>query len=92
MDLNHFPFLSINLWVRNCYNVERSNELIAIVLGGTDMTNKLETLSTVRIQKSDDLYKVVDTLNRTLKDQNLMFGMSLDEDDDETAVFTIYRT
>lgn len=56
------------------------------------MTNKVETLSTVRIQKTDDLYKVVDTLNRTLKDQNLMFGMSLDEDDDETAVFTIYRT
>ncbi|MBA2173904.1 YpmA family protein [Halobacillus locisalis] len=56
------------------------------------MSNKMETLSTVRIQKTDDLYKVVDTLNRTLKDQNLMFGMALDEEDDETAVFTIYRT
>ncbi|MCA0970376.1 YpmA family protein [Halobacillus litoralis] len=56
------------------------------------MSNKMETLSTVRIQKTDDLYKLVDTLNRTLKDQDLMFGMALDEDDDETAVFTIYRT
>ncbi|UOR13893.1 YpmA family protein [Halobacillus amylolyticus] len=56
------------------------------------MENKIETMSTVRIQKSDDLYKVVDTLNRTLKDQNLMFGLALDEDDNETAVFTIYRT
>ncbi|MFD2925779.1 MULTISPECIES: YpmA family protein [Halobacillus] len=56
------------------------------------MENKIETLSTVRIQKSDDLYKVVDTLNRTLKEQNLMFGLALDEDDNETAVFTIYRT
>ncbi|UOQ93553.1 YpmA family protein [Halobacillus shinanisalinarum] len=56
------------------------------------MENKVETMSTVRIQKSNDLYKVVDTLNRTLKDQNLMFGLALDEDDNETAVFTIYRT
>lgn len=56
------------------------------------MENKIETLSTVRIQKTDDLYKVVDTLNRTLKEQNLMFGMALDDEDDETAVFTIYRT
>ncbi|MGP4075296.1 YpmA family protein [Halobacillus sp. K22] len=56
------------------------------------MENKVETLSTVRIQKSDDLYKIVDTLNRTLKDKNLMFGLALDDEDDETAVFTIYRT
>ncbi|RWZ60294.1 DUF4264 domain-containing protein [Halobacillus fulvus] len=56
------------------------------------MDNKIETLSTVRIKKSDDFYKVVDTLNRTLKDQNLMFGLALDDEDDETAVFTIYRT
>ncbi|MFC7060425.1 YpmA family protein [Halobacillus seohaensis] len=56
------------------------------------MSNKVETLSTVRIQKTDDLYKIVDTLNRTLKEKNLMFGMALDEDDRDTAVFTIYRT
>ncbi|WP_101844064.1 YpmA family protein [Halobacillus sp. Marseille-P3879] len=56
------------------------------------MSNKVETLSTVRVQKTDDLYKIVDTLNRTLKEENLMFGMALDEDDRDTAVFTIYRT
>ncbi|MGR9049954.1 YpmA family protein [Halobacillus litoralis] len=56
------------------------------------MENKIETLSTVRIQKSDDLYKIVDSLNRTLKENNLMFGLALDDDDAETAVFTIYRT
>ncbi|MFZ0368955.1 MAG: YpmA family protein [Halobacillus sp.] len=56
------------------------------------MENKVETLSTVRIQKADDLYKIVDTLNRTLKDKNLMFGLALDDEDNETAVFTIYRT
>ncbi|UOQ42738.1 YpmA family protein [Halobacillus salinarum] len=56
------------------------------------MANKIETLSTIRIQHSDDLYKVVDTLNRTLKEENLMFGLALDEEDNDTAVFTIYRT
>ncbi|MCP3025885.1 YpmA family protein [Halobacillus sp. A5] len=56
------------------------------------MSNKVETLSTVRVQKTDDLYKIVDTLNRTLKEENLMFGMALDENDQDTAVFTIYRT
>ncbi|WP_081988304.1 YpmA family protein [Halobacillus sp. BBL2006] len=56
------------------------------------MDNRVETLSTVRIKKSDDLYKVVDSLNRTLKEQNLMFGLALDDEDDQTAVFTIYRT
>ncbi|CCG45598.1 conserved hypothetical protein [Halobacillus halophilus DSM 2266] len=59
---------------------------------GNHVENKVETLSTVRIQKSDDLYKIVDTLNRTLKDKNLMFGLALDDEDNETAVFTIYRT
>lgn len=56
------------------------------------MESKIETLSTVRIKKTDDLYKIVDTLNRTLKEENLMFGMALDDEDDSTAVFTIYRT
>ncbi|MBH0229559.1 YpmA family protein [Halobacillus yeomjeoni] len=56
------------------------------------MDKKIETLSTVRIKKTDDLYKLVDTLNRTLKEENLMFGMALDDEDDQTAVFTIYRT
>ncbi|MRH42432.1 DUF4264 domain-containing protein [Aquibacillus halophilus] len=54
--------------------------------------NKIETLSTLRIQHSDDLYKIVDCLNRTLKEDDLMFGLALDEDDDGKAVFTIYRT
>ena len=54
--------------------------------------NKIETLSTVRVKHSDDLYKIVDSLNRTLKDQDLMFGLALDEEDNEKAVFTIYRT
>ncbi|WP_188453887.1 YpmA family protein [Virgibacillus oceani] len=54
--------------------------------------NKIETLSTIKIQYASDLYKIVDCLNRTLKKDDLMFGLALDENDDKQAVFTIYRT
>lgn len=56
------------------------------------MDEQVKVLSTVKIQKSADLYKVVDTLNRTLKRENLMFGLALDEKDSDTMVFTVYRT
>ncbi|TDL34760.1 DUF4264 domain-containing protein [Jeotgalibacillus sp. S-D1] len=56
------------------------------------MESKIEVLSTVTIQKSPDLYKIVDSLNRTLKERDLMFGLALDQEDQEKAVFTIYRT
>lgn len=53
---------------------------------------KITTLSTVKLKHTADLYKVVDNLNRTLKEDDLMFGLALDEQDHETAIFTIYRT
>ncbi|AZB43307.1 DUF4264 domain-containing protein [Bacillus sp. FJAT-42376] len=56
------------------------------------MESKIEILSTVKVEHSDDLYKIVDSLNRTLKRENLMFGLALDEEDKNQAVFTIYRT
>ncbi|MFS0863369.1 YpmA family protein [Fredinandcohnia sp. 179-A 10B2 NHS] len=56
------------------------------------MESKIEILSTVKIQNTPDLYKIVDSLNRTLKHDNLMFGLALDKEDQNTAVFTIYRT
>lgn len=56
------------------------------------MENKVEVLSTVRLQYSGDLYKVVDALNRTLKEKDLMFGLALDKENNDTAIFTIYRT
>ncbi|GAA0297338.1 hypothetical protein GGQ92_000391 [Gracilibacillus halotolerans] len=54
--------------------------------------SKITTLSTVEVKYSDDLYKIVDSLNRTLKNENLMFGLSLNEGDDDKAIFSIYRT
>ncbi|ENQ3077793.1 YpmA family protein [Bacillus sp. NPDC077411] len=56
------------------------------------MEKKIEVLSTTRLTYSSDLYKVVDSLNRTLKEKDLMFGLALDENEKETAIFTIYRT
>ncbi|MCQ6273907.1 YpmA family protein [Bacillus sp. V3B] len=56
------------------------------------MESKIEVLSTVKIQYSPDLYKIVDSLNRTLKRRDLMFGLSLDQEGQNKAVFTIYRT
>ncbi|MFZ3578143.1 YpmA family protein [Virgibacillus sp. DJP39] len=56
------------------------------------MDKKYETISTVRVAYSSDLYKIVDTLNRTLKEENLMFGLALDDKNNAEAKFTIYRT
>ena len=47
------------------------------------MDKKIEVLSTTRIKYSSDLYKIVDSLNRTLKEQDLMFGLALDEKDNK---------
>ncbi|WP_083978850.1 YpmA family protein [Bacillus alveayuensis] len=56
------------------------------------MESKIEVLATVKIQYSSDLYKIVDCLNRTLKKDDLMFGLALDEHNKDIAIFTIYRT
>jgi hypothetical protein len=56
------------------------------------MESKIEVLSTVKLQHSPDLYKIVDALNRTLKQRDLMFGLALDREDQSKAIFTIYRT
>lgn len=63
-----------------------------IVSGGAAMGEKIEVISTTQIEYSKDLYKIVDSLNRTLKQDDLMFGLALDENDENKAIFTIYRT
>jgi len=56
------------------------------------MTTKPEIISTVKVQYQPDLYKIVDALNRTLKYDHLMFGLSLDRENQEQAILSIYRT
>jgi hypothetical protein len=61
-------------------------------LGGRTMESKIEVLSTIKVEKSNDLYKVVTELNKTLKHQDLMFGLALDDENKDKMIFTIYRT
>jgi len=56
------------------------------------MADEIEIISRIEITYSEDLYKIVDHLNRVLKKDDLMFGLSLDEKDEQVAIFTIYRT
>lgn len=56
------------------------------------MNANVRVLSTVKVSRSEELYKIVDSLNRTLKEDDLMFGLSRDEGDRAMMVFTIYRT
>ncbi|WAA13737.1 YpmA family protein [Fervidibacillus halotolerans] len=55
------------------------------------MENKMEILSSIKIDYSDQLYKMVDLLNRTLKKEGFIFGLALDQEDGNKAIFTIYR-
>ncbi|MGM8213948.1 YpmA family protein [Bacillaceae bacterium W0354] len=56
------------------------------------MADEIEIISKIEVSYNKDLYKVVDLLNRTLKKDDLMFGLALDEKDEQVAIFTIYRT
>ncbi|WP_394192021.1 YpmA family protein [Paenisporosarcina quisquiliarum] len=56
------------------------------------MESKIEIISTVTVDYQSDLYKIVDVLNRSLKHQDLMFGLALEKENHEKAVFTIYKT
>ncbi|WP_416826712.1 DUF4264 family protein [Ectobacillus polymachus] len=50
------------------------------------MDKKIEVLSTTRV------YKIVDGLNRTLKEKDFLFGLALDENEKNQEILTIYRT
>ncbi len=67
-------------------------QILLYLRRNSSMESKIEVISTVKIQLSPDLYKVVDVLNRTLKEKDLMFGLALDKEDQNKAVFSIYRT
>lgn len=49
-------------------------------------------LATKDIGSSDDLYQLIDFLNRTLKDRDIMFGLTRSRTDREKYTVTIYRT
>ena len=74
------------------YNVNKVEYRERYIQGGFQVESKVELLSSVKLTYTSDLYKIVDSLNKTLKKENLMFGLALDKQDQQTAVFSIYRT
>ena len=52
----------------------------------------IELIAKIQITQSPDLYKIVDILNKTLKHDDLMFGLAKDLQDSDLMVFSIYRT
>jgi len=50
--------------------------------------DKLLTLASISINDFDELYRIVDLLNRTLKDRGILFGMAKGK---EGITLTIYE-
>jgi len=49
---------------------------------------KMELIATQRFAANAEMYKVIDFLNRNLKDQKVMFGLTKKDD---TMVISIYE-
>nr|WP_169794796.1 YpmA family protein [Alicyclobacillus kakegawensis] len=41
--------------------------------------------------RTDDLYQLVDFLNRNLKNKDVIFGLSLDKQQPDKMILTLYR-
>jgi hypothetical protein len=52
---------------------------------------KLELIATKAVSSNQELYIVVDFLNKSLKSHNLIFGLTKDKDKD-TMTISIYDT
>jgi len=52
-------------------------------------SGKMDIKSTIQLNINEELYKLVDFLNKNLKDKNLIFGLS--QKDDKMTI-TIYET
>jgi len=51
--------------------------------------DKLELVATMKLSCNDELYRLVDFLNRTLKNHNLIFGLTKRG---EQMSLTVYET
>jgi hypothetical protein len=55
----------------------------------SDRQGKLELIATQRVGVNGELYKVVDFLNKNLKDYRLMFGLTKKEDKMVISVYEV---
>lgn len=57
---------------------------------GQESQNKLELIATKEFKTYSDMYKVVDFLNKNLKDKRLLFGLS--KTNNGNMLISIYET
>ena len=55
----------------------------------TDRLGKIELIATQRVGVNGELYKVVDFLNKNLKEHRLMFGLTKKEDKMVISVYEV---
>jgi Protein of unknown function (DUF4264) len=55
------------------------------------MDNKMMIIGTHVCTATDDLYLLVDFLNRNLKDKNVIFGLSKVQEDSSKMLLTLYN-
>jgi len=53
------------------------------------MEDKLELIATLKMPYNEDLYTLIDFLNRTLKDKKVIFGVSKRDDNMVVSVYEI---
>lgn len=51
-------------------------------------SDKLEKKATITVESNMELYKIVDFLNKNLKDKNLIFGLNKK---DEKMIISVYE-
>ena len=56
-----------------------------------DKNNRIKLIANKKFKKRDDMYEIVDFLNKNLKDRGLMFGLSIDPEDEEEMTIKIYE-
>lgn len=55
----------------------------------SDRPGKIELIATQKVGWNGEMYKVVDFLNKNLKEYKLMFGLSKKEDDMIISVYEV---
>lgn len=55
------------------------------------LDDKLEIIATKTFKPYDEMYKVVDFLNKNLKDKRIMFGLTRDNESGNLSI-SIYET
>lgn len=53
--------------------------------------DELKLIAQKNFKKRDDMYEIVDFLNKNLKEYHLMFGLKNDEDDKDKCMIRIYE-